>query len=259
MPAPEKTAPEKTTPDKPGLLMDFILTILTPLLIAGGLTDPALARLTAQEAITAYTAANAEELMTIAQITGLAITALDNLRLSADAALSVSLKLKLRGNAAALNRAVQANTNDLRTLRRDREAAEQEARATRQALTALAEARTAGNTRPNTETRDQPQANPTPQPATTQAEAWANAMTNVATEFAANLNHLPPNQRRADIIRINLLAEAAQTLRQTATFSKADLLSTTSLTGDQPAQPSKAGTAKPASQGSPMESSRTVQ
>jgi hypothetical protein len=250
-----------TDQDKPGLLMEFILAVLAPMLIGGSITDPTLARLAAQEAIGAYNAKNKEELMTVAQIAGLAIAALDNLRLSAAADMSVSLKLKLRGNTAALNRAVQANTNDLRRRRQDREAAEQDARATTEALAALDEARAAGDAlasldqaRANSEALDQSPAATPPKPATNRAEAWAGAMTGVAVEFAANLDRLPPKQRRADVIRIGLLTEAAQQLRRTGDFSKADLLTSTSLTGDQTAQPSNAGTANRASQCSPMSS-----
>src|SRR5208282_2056563 len=108
-PGPPSTHTEDSRHDRPRhrhpsyLLMEYILAVLAPLLIAGSISDLRLARLAAMEAIAAYKARGEEELMTIAQIAGFAIAALDNLRLSAAPELSVSLKLKLRGNAAALS------------------------------------------------------------------------------------------------------------------------------------------------------------
>ena len=87
-----------------GSLMPFLLAVLTPFLTAGGILDPDLARQAATEAIAAY---GDRQLLTTGQVVAFALAALENLRLSAPPDLSLSMKLKLRGNANALNRSSQ--------------------------------------------------------------------------------------------------------------------------------------------------------
>jgi len=237
------TDPATDTP--PSLLMEYILAVLAPLLIAGNISDLSVARLSAMEAIAAYKARGEEELMTIAQIAGFAIAALDNLRLSAAPELSVSLKLKLRGNAAALNRAGRGNTADLRMLRReesvpepeDDERAREEALETleaarasvRQAEATLPQAALPGAALPGAALPADPP------PAETadrrRAVAWAGAMTDVAAEFSRELAGLSPVQRRAEIVRIGLLSQTARQISQNG--RKSGLLNSTSLTADQ--------------------------
>jgi len=232
------TDPATDTP--PSLLMEYILAVLAPLLIAGNISDLSVARLSAMEAIAAYKARGEEELMTIAQIAGFAIAALDNLRLSAAPELSVSLKLKLRGNAAALNRAGRGNTADLRMLRREQPTPEPEddRRAREEALETLQEARASarraeaalpGAARAGAV----PPADPPPAETADRrrAVAWAGAMTDVAAEFSRELAGLSPVQRRAEIVRIGLLSQTARQISQNG--RKSGLLNSTSLTGDQ--------------------------
>jgi hypothetical protein len=82
-------------------LMQVILGVLTPLMLAGGITDPGLARRAAQEAIAAC---NPGPLIAIAQVVAFALAALDSLSLSAPSDTSITMKLRLRGNANALSR-----------------------------------------------------------------------------------------------------------------------------------------------------------
>nr|WP_294506425.1 hypothetical protein [uncultured Rhodopila sp.] len=227
------TEPATETPT--GLLMEYILAVLAPLLIVGSISDLRLARLAAKEAIDAYKARSDEELITIAQIAGFAIAALDDLRLSAAPELSVSLKLKLRGNAAALNRAGQGNTAALRLLRREEPPPDprDDDRVREEAMEALEEAEASVR-------EAQTAAPPAPPPVDKRwSTAWAGAMTEVAAECARNLHRLPPRERRKEMVRINLLSGAARRISQT---------------GDQTvsAQTSSASTAKLASQCSPM-------
>jgi hypothetical protein len=84
-------------------LMMFILAALASMM-APTLSDLTLARLAAQEAIEAYRTRGQHELITIGQIVGFAITALDTLRLSMPEDISLSMKLRLRGSANGLNR-----------------------------------------------------------------------------------------------------------------------------------------------------------
>ena len=91
-----------TTPtDRAEQLLGVVLAMLTPLLTIGSPQD---ARLAARQAIAAYQTGEQANLVSISQIVGFAIASLDNLRLSAPPDLSLSMKLKLRGNANALSR-----------------------------------------------------------------------------------------------------------------------------------------------------------
>ena len=101
-------------PSQSDPLLQVVLSLLTPLLMAGGITDTDLARRAARQAIAACNGGQGQ-LVTIAQIVGFAFASLDNLRLSAAPDLSLSMKLKLRGNANALNRSTQRSTAALET------------------------------------------------------------------------------------------------------------------------------------------------
>jgi hypothetical protein len=102
---------------EPTPLMAFVLAILTTL-IAPTLLDRRLARLAAEEAIAAYQPTSGTELIAISQIVAFALSALDTLRLSMPEDVSLSMKLKLRGNANAANRAVRDSTDHLTQSRR---------------------------------------------------------------------------------------------------------------------------------------------
>jgi hypothetical protein len=101
-------------------MLGFVLSLLTPFLAAGSITDPALINRAAAETIAAYNAPNPDRtspdraspdrLIGIAQAVASALTSAGNLRLSLPAGLSLSMKLKLRGNANALQRSSQRAT-----------------------------------------------------------------------------------------------------------------------------------------------------
>jgi hypothetical protein len=205
----------------------FLLTILTPLLASASLTDATRA---AKQALAAYNTNAADQLLTIAQIVGFALASLDNLALSAAPDLSLSMKLKLRGNANALNRSTQRSTTALEAQRHqnpvetsDVAATEAEAQAETQALAALEQARTELRKPEPAAQSDQDRKN-----------TWASAMTDVAAECSRNLANLPPRQRRAEVLRITALSNTARHLaRGGATPSKSDLLTTTTLSAFQ--------------------------
>jgi hypothetical protein len=176
---------------QPTPLTQLILGILTPMMQAAGLTDPTLARQAAQEAIEAGPPG---PLTTTAQTIAFAMAALDNLRLAAPPEVAVTTKLRLRGNANALNRSSQ---------RTARTAAEPPA------------PKPAASKPPTPEpSASEPQPK---QPDRTVALAWAEAMTDVAAECARDLAKLPAKQRRAEIIRINALHATARQIRADAT------------------------------------------
>ncbi len=86
-----------------GPLLTLVLTMLASMM-APTLADAALARLAAREAVEMYRTRGRDEWLTIGQIVGFAVAALDTLRLSMPAEVPVPLKLRLRGNANGLNR-----------------------------------------------------------------------------------------------------------------------------------------------------------
>jgi hypothetical protein len=232
-------------------LMDFILAFLSSLM-AGISTDLPLARLAAQEAIAAYQSQGQNELVTIAQILAFALTALDNLRLSMPADLSLSMKLKLRGNANALNRSSRDHTQTPEKGRRS--AMPLEASLAEQATMARWDA-TATAPDAAMETRPIVQ-KPTPiiAPAAASTEHqnrlhWAGAMKTAAARLQASAAIVSPAQRKANLMWIDALTGVASDLAQgkypTAApgMSKADLLRTTLMAGDSgfPNHLSKAG------------------
>lgn len=200
----------------PDLLQEFALALIGPMLAAGGIGDPALARRAAIDTIAAYRAAGRDQLVSVMQLIGFAMVSLDSLRLSLPAELSLAMKLKLRGNANALNRSAQRNTATLEQQRRDADSPppEDDSVATAAALASLEQARVMV-------TAPEIPAPVVPAPAKTEPQGsddqerrrlWANAMTDVAAECSRNLNKLPPAQRRAEIIRIGALSATVQQL-----------------------------------------------
>ncbi len=215
-------------------LLSCLLGLLTPLLMTAGLTDVALARRAAAEAIAAYRAAGADQLVSIAQIVGFALASLDNLRLSATPEQSVSMTLRLRGNANALNRAAQQATATLAVQRQDAPGMDLPAPdlpapdLPAPDLPAMdAPAMDAPEPVPPDAThavRPPPAANlmadhaepAAPSLPTEQRRrlAWADAMAGVAAECSRSLASLAPAQRRAEMIRIGALNATAQRLRR---------------------------------------------
>jgi hypothetical protein len=108
------------TPLRPSdILLEAIVCFLAPLLLAGCSGDPDSARLAAIDTVAAYRARNRSELVKIAQIVAFGLMALDNLRLSSALGLPLSMVLRLRGGANALNRSAQQNARALEKERRD--------------------------------------------------------------------------------------------------------------------------------------------
>jgi hypothetical protein len=237
------------------LLMEFALSLLVPFLTTGSLTDPALARRAAAETIAAYKAAGQDQLVTIAQLVAFALASLDNLRLSMPPDLSLSMKLKLRGTANALNRASQHATATLDRQRRDitsPERDETEILASLEAAKIVVQQALAAHPPAPIATPNHPPATPAlanpiriPDAAETQRKkihalatdrhidcAWASAMTDVGAEYTAELPHLTPAQRQTHLARIGALSEISTMLgRGEAPPLKARLLGSTTLRG----------------------------
>jgi hypothetical protein len=228
-------------PAQPNYLMTFIIGILEPLLMTGGLVD---ARLAATQAIAAYNANTQTELVTIGQILAFALTALDNLSLSAAPGLSLSMKLKLRGGANALNRSARDNTKLLDKSRRDNvplepSIAEQAAMSsdhTPADHTPAGETAAAAREEPETAAREetgtaaaawattkiapdpaparQPDTNPQATPEHQNQLHWASGMKNEAARLQSKSNTANPAQRKADRLWISVLTTVATNLTQ---------------------------------------------
>ena len=198
-----------------GTLLPYLLAVLTPLLTAGGILDPDLARQAAMETI----AACDRPLLTSGQIVAFALAALENLRLSAPPDLSLSMKLKLRGNANALNRASQKTAavpdRPATAPNQPPEPDQAETMASLEsAQTLIAQARAD---------------KPTTQERKTDLR-WGQAMTEIAAEYTAELPALSPDQRRTHLIRIGALSKIAAMLgRSDALPLKSRLLAGTAM------------------------------
>jgi hypothetical protein len=200
--------------------MEVILSFLTPLMLAGGITDTTIGRLAAQEAIEA---SKTGSLLTIAQVVAFAMTSLDNLRLSAPADLSLTLKLRLRGNANALNQSTQ-----------------------RTAATLDPQPAKPAPAKPQPAKSHPTEPAPPLDPAADRRRQldWADAMTDVAAECARKLGKLPSAKRHAEMIRISVLRTTAQKIRRggptasqvAASQAAASQAAASPQTGDHPAQ-----------------------
>ena len=193
-------------------LMHLIITFLAPMFLGVSGGDIKFARAAAMQTVRSYQARNQADLIAIAQIVAYGLAALGSLSLSMGDDISVSMALRLRGNANALNRSAEQNRRALREGRHDAglprmDGAEVTAAADQidhvsqaDVLAGLAETQ-----RLVAEQQSRPQStplaaattnNPLGPAMTTERDIqamWANAMTDVAAEFTADLK---PFRRR---------------------------------------------------------------
>src|ERR1700733_3563161 len=100
-------------------LMSLIVTLLLPTFLGVTAGDIALAKMAAIETINDYRARNSADLIAIAQIIACGLAALGSLSLSMDDDISLSMTLRLRGSAVALNRSAEQNRRVLAQPLRD--------------------------------------------------------------------------------------------------------------------------------------------
>jgi hypothetical protein len=185
------------------------------------------ARLAAAQIIAAYQPAGSNQLINVAQVVAFAVTAIDNLRLSLPPDLSLSMKLKLRGNANALNRSARDNPHRLDAHRPNAH------RPNAHRPNAHRPDVTTGDRRPNAHrpnahrpdvtTGDRlplspsiasstsPDPTPTDEPRDNSLQ-WASAMTSQAAELRANAPHLPPAEQTRNSLWIDVLTGVANDL-----------------------------------------------
>jgi hypothetical protein len=100
-------------------LMSLIVTLLLPTFLGVTAGDIALARMAAIETINDYRARNNADLIAIAQIIACGLASLGSLSLSMDEEISLSMTLRLRNSAVALNRSAEQNRRVLNQPLRD--------------------------------------------------------------------------------------------------------------------------------------------
>jgi hypothetical protein len=235
------TEPQPTNENPGDRLLTRIAAVLAPMFLTAGAGDIEFARLAAMQTVNAYRARSQADLITIAQIIGCGLAALGSLGLSMTEDLSLSMILRLRGNAVALNRTVDHNRRALAASPTTEpttppdpvyEATVQANVAASQKLTAEAML-TLRKPQPPAAALVAPQAVPVQPEATPvriarppvtppaapaiappiSQRAWqirlASAMSDVAAEFTADIANLPSEDRAIASRRAALLSSAA--------------------------------------------------
>jgi hypothetical protein len=213
-------------------MASVLLALITPLMLAGGAVDPALASRAASDALGDYCAHGPARLLSAAQVVGYGVAGLDTLRLSAVAPNDTSAAAigALRLTAVRLATTSARSERTLTGPRREgeaavtvptvidtaKEAAVLEALAATTARVRRAEAETA-NAEPQAPAPAGAPLLPTRPPSNPEEDrirklVWAGAMNEVAQECAANLHLLSPAERRRETMRISALSTVANGL-----------------------------------------------
>jgi hypothetical protein len=204
-------------------LVNLIVALLTPMFLWATEGDIRLARIAAAQTLNEHRIATRLSLFTVAKMIAFDIATLSSLSQSMYEDVSISLALRLRGNANSLDRSAERNRRAWE--QSSRTAAPEEtgdsiesAIAEAQRMVQEAKDRIQAAAPPR---ETQPEAAPatpappsaaTPSSAQQRQAAWANAMTRVAEEFTADLKDLPPAERWKEMARIEALSIAAADL-----------------------------------------------
>jgi hypothetical protein len=243
-PHPESATVSDTRLRPTDLLMNLVVALLAPmfLCVTGG--DVSLARMAAMETVSAYRARDLSDLIAIAQIIACGLAALGSLSRSMEDDIPLSMLLRLRGNAIALNRSAEQNRRAIRTNRGDdpapRYAPTPEAPETPTAIPEddsqtpanwlmddnaakmLADEAKARLLQHAEQVVDRaPIPAPAPPTAPTAGhtvsekrnqEMWAIVMAKEASDLTASIPGLPPTERNAATIRAGMLSSTASQL-----------------------------------------------
>jgi hypothetical protein len=209
-------------------IANLIVALLTPMFLWSTAGDIPLAHAAAAQTINAYGVKHRLSLITVAKIIAFDIATLSSLSQSMYEEVSISLALRLRGNANSLDRSAERARRQLEQESRPAATAPTEdsvdaAVAEAQRMVQQAKARIhanaqAANTqaaapRPKTEPAPPSAAAPAARTSADQRRsAWANAMTVVAEEFTAGLKDLSPEERWKEMERIEALTNTAADL-----------------------------------------------
>ncbi len=211
----------------PNLLLNVVVAFLAPMFLWSTGGNVSFAQLAAIEALDAYRATGPLSLITAAKIIAFELAALSSLSQSMGEDLSLSMALRLRGNASSMDRAAARNRRTLEQDRRSDEAADvpgepsaEEAIAEAQRMVEEANARIKAAQQPQAPAPvPAARAVPAPEPAARgpvpeeqRRSAWADAMAQVAGELTADMAKLPPKERAAEMARVEALTQTAAAL-----------------------------------------------
>jgi hypothetical protein len=201
------------------ILLHLVVTLLAPMFVMASGGDILFARMAALETVSSYRARNPADLIAIAQIIACGLTALGSLGLSMADDLSLSMTLRLRSSAVALNRVAERNRRVLQESSADtaRPAGSQQTAGDDFDATMAAADVAAMQPRPTAAAGAVPPPAAPISAASVTAERqvqamWATAMTEVAGEFTASLPHLPPAARKMATVRAAALNSSAHAL-----------------------------------------------
>jgi hypothetical protein len=206
-----ETTTQPRTEDPAAILMTLIIAFLAPMFLGVSGGNIALARMAAIETITAYRARNHADLIAVAQIIAFGLAALGSLSLSLADDMSVSMALRLRGNANACNRSAEQNRRTLRE--QPAPMCEDTEDDTPVSLSPAAEAMLAAESEARLRDHD---LKPAPAPKTAEQQnqqIWAAAMIEEAMQLKAGIDDLPFAQRKLATMQVEALVEAATYLR----------------------------------------------
>jgi hypothetical protein len=211
---------ETTTTQRPfDILLNLIVILLAPMFLGVTAGDVGLARLAALQTVNDYRARNHADLIAVAQIVAFGLAAVGSLSLSLADDISVSMALRLRGNALACNRAAERNRLTLLKARANEpQPAEDEPPPQPDTfLSAAAEQLLADEAQARLDQTNS--AIPVPTPAATRTPAekrhqqmWAIAIAKESSDIAASLQKLPPAERAAAESRVAFLGSTAHDL-----------------------------------------------
>jgi hypothetical protein len=219
-----ETTPSLTQRPSDTLLI-LIVSLLAPMFLGVTAGDIDLARQAATQTVNDYRTRDHADLIAVAQIVGFGLAALGSLSLSLADDISLSMALRLRGNAVSCNRAAEQNRCALLKSQPDESQtpppAEQDESPPQQDgfLNAAAAHLLAAESRIRLEHTDGavPVAPPTQTETRTPVEKrhqqmWAIAMTKEASELTASLPGLSSEDRKAATMRAAVLSSTAHDL-----------------------------------------------
>ena len=206
------TAAKLTATD---VLINLISAFLTPMFLVASNGDLRLAEMAALQTIDAYRVQNKADIVTVAQIVAFGLATLGSLGLSMNDDLSLSMILRLRGNANACNRSAEQLRRALRESHEGPPAREFPSEDTPQGPPSEAPAQP----HPAQPHPAQPHPARSMTPDQHRRAAWAAAFTEVAAEFTAELPNLPPDEQRAASIKADALNSSASALLSGADLS----------------------------------------
>jgi hypothetical protein len=194
--------PHEAASERPsGILLSLIVAFLTRMFHSVTAGDIDLARLAAIETVNAYPTRSQADLIAVAQVIACGLASLGSLSRSMDDDISLSMALRLRGNAVSLSRSAEQHRRTLPTAaHKPPETAAPPATSTKPPIPP--QARTQAATPPIRTMTGQDK-----------DKMWAAAMIEVAEEFAASIPGLPPEEREMAVRRAAVLNRTADQLK----------------------------------------------